>query len=434
MIARTTAGRSFKGTALYVLHDKDRAKTSDRVAFAETVNLPTSDPKRAVAHMIDTATHAEQLKKAAGVRAGGRPLAKPVYHYTLAWHPTEAPDQAEQIEAARSSMAALGLEDRQALIVAHTDTKHPHVHVIVNRVCPKTGKAASLGNDRLKLSEWAEAYERERGQVFCHARSENQAERAKGQWVKATDPPRHVYEEWKKTQTKALWDEHRQDRQVAREDRRGQFDALWRQKEERFQARRAEIKALWKPKWRETFERQRAALAAYDGSLRERLRFAMTLKGSKALNALRAVIGDQGNRQLFVQAQALERKDMGKVQTQTIRDAGREVTKAWRYDRDQLKALHAQQDAHALAETKARATAIQNAPTPAKDRTKPEFTQTADRRKPENTVARSSLEAFYGDDKAALEKARARKQARADRKKRERKRRPRDRGGRTMDR
>ena len=55
MIARTTSGRSFKGAALYVLHDKGKAKTSDRVAFVETVNLPTDNPSRAVAHMVDTA-------------------------------------------------------------------------------------------------------------------------------------------------------------------------------------------------------------------------------------------------------------------------------------------------------------------------------------------------------------------------------------------
>ena len=49
----TSAGRSFKGAARYYLHDK-QADTSERVAFVETVNLPTNDPRRAVAHMVDT--------------------------------------------------------------------------------------------------------------------------------------------------------------------------------------------------------------------------------------------------------------------------------------------------------------------------------------------------------------------------------------------
>lgn len=43
MIPRVAkSGRSFKGAALYYLHDKG-ALTSDRVAFIETANLPTDN-------------------------------------------------------------------------------------------------------------------------------------------------------------------------------------------------------------------------------------------------------------------------------------------------------------------------------------------------------------------------------------------------------
>jgi len=45
------SGASFKGAALYYLHDK-QANTNERVAFTQTVNLPTNDPDRAVAHMM----------------------------------------------------------------------------------------------------------------------------------------------------------------------------------------------------------------------------------------------------------------------------------------------------------------------------------------------------------------------------------------------
>ncbi|EAP78471.1 NikB-like protein [Sulfitobacter sp. NAS-14.1] len=155
------SGASFKGAALYYLHDK-QANTNERVAFTETVNLPTNDPDRAVAHMIDTAAHADDLKREAGLKAG-RKLQKPVYAYSLAWHPTEAPTMVEQIAAAKQTLAVLGLSDRQALIVSHTDREHPHVHVIVNRVCPQTGRAAVTSKDRLKLSQWAEAYEKVHG-------------------------------------------------------------------------------------------------------------------------------------------------------------------------------------------------------------------------------------------------------------------------------
>ena len=49
------------------------------------------------------------------------------------------------------------------------------MHVIVNRVHPATGKAATLSNSKLKLSQWAEAYERGRGKILCPQRVENNA-------------------------------------------------------------------------------------------------------------------------------------------------------------------------------------------------------------------------------------------------------------------
>ena len=40
---------------------------------------------------------------------------------------------------------------------------------------PVTGKAATLSNSKLKLSQWAEAYERKRGKVYCPQRVRNNA-------------------------------------------------------------------------------------------------------------------------------------------------------------------------------------------------------------------------------------------------------------------
>src|SRR5713101_7311188 len=69
-----------------------------------------------------------------------RKLTKPVFAYSIAWHPGERPTKAEQLETARSSLEAQGLEEHQALILCHTDEPQAHVHVIVNRVHPVTGK------------------------------------------------------------------------------------------------------------------------------------------------------------------------------------------------------------------------------------------------------------------------------------------------------
>ena len=155
-----------------------------RVLWTETRNLATNDVMRGSRLMEATARDAPVLKKLAGVKATGRKLKKPMVHYSLSWAPDERPIQWTMRQAVDGSLKALGLENHQALVVAHGDRAHPHVHVIVNRVDPETGKAANMGRDRIKLSKWAERYEREQGRIRCHQRQANNYRRARGEWVR----------------------------------------------------------------------------------------------------------------------------------------------------------------------------------------------------------------------------------------------------------
>ena len=95
--------------------------------------------------------------------------------------------------AVTESLEVMGLADRQVVMVAHRDTAQPHVHVVVNRVSVEDGRAAKLGNSYLKLSRWAEGYEREQGHIRCPQRVENNAERDRGEWVRcaSTKPGRY---------------------------------------------------------------------------------------------------------------------------------------------------------------------------------------------------------------------------------------------------
>ena len=204
MIAQVAAlGRSFKGVTAYVMHDapepgrEAKPTTRDRVEWTDTRNLASDRPDDAWRIMAATAKAAPGLKRLAGVPGAGRKAAKPVYHYALSWKPGEAPDRAEMSRAVDESLKKLGMEDRQALIVAHDDTPHRHVHVIVNRVDPETGRTADIGHDRLKLANWAERWERERGELQCPARAVNREKRRRKKFVKSKSlpPGRHRREQ-----------------------------------------------------------------------------------------------------------------------------------------------------------------------------------------------------------------------------------------------
>lgn len=183
-------GHSFKGAGQYYLHDK-QADTAERVAFTYTRNLPTANPQLALHMMIFTATHSADLKEASGIKAeaGGRQQsAGSVYSYSLSWHTEQEPDKAAMIAAANTTLERLGLSEHQVLIVAHNDTDHAHVHVIVNLVHPTTGKvAAGIRQDQRILSAWASEYEQQDGKIYCEERKKNAERRQQGELTKYQD-------------------------------------------------------------------------------------------------------------------------------------------------------------------------------------------------------------------------------------------------------
>jgi len=151
--------------------------------------LPYADPVIyiATAHDLRRVT-AHRLKEAAGQSRAGRKLEKPVFAYSLAWHPEQEPDQKHMLDTARQSLRMMGLEDHEALIVAHQDEPQKHVHVIVNRVHPITGKAGDVRNSKRKFSDFAHEYELENGKVYCLQREQNQQKREEGKLSRYHDP------------------------------------------------------------------------------------------------------------------------------------------------------------------------------------------------------------------------------------------------------
>lgn len=194
-------GKSFKGVGAYLLHDKNRAASNDRVAWTHVHNMGTQNAETAFAVMAAVAMDQRRLKEQAHDRAQaalpeeerkpfrnvGRKDHGSVWHYSLSWSPEQAETltREEMIEAAKASLSVLGkdkgrghnrrqyADEHQAVFVCHDDEPQPHVHVVVNRVHPDHGLMLSKYNDWRKVSRWAENYERERGKIYCMQRVAN---------------------------------------------------------------------------------------------------------------------------------------------------------------------------------------------------------------------------------------------------------------------
>jgi hypothetical protein len=167
-------GSSFKGACGYILHDPGKS-SSERVAWIMTQHLH-SHPDDAWFEMFDTYRNRSALKANAGIDPRGRDNRTPVLHYTLSWHADDNPDPEHMRAMALASLKALGLSEHEALISAHSDKEHHHVHVVANTVHPYSGRTAPLKFSKLEFSKWAEAYEIEHG-IHCVERIKNNERR-----------------------------------------------------------------------------------------------------------------------------------------------------------------------------------------------------------------------------------------------------------------
>lgn len=291
----TKTGSSFRGAMLYYLHDKrqegeNSRMTGDRVAWTSTRNLFSDDPDVAVKIMRATANDQDRLKAEAGVKNTGRKSDKCVYAYSIAWHPDEKAglNRAEMERAADESLRAIGASHLQSVIVCHTDEPQPHVHVIVNRVSPEDGRMHVYSNDRIKLSQWSEAYERERGHIWCEERVENNKRRQQnGDYIRTNSPtPRSLAGDYAKASDaandnrastmrddlkkkiadlsgfgKKLHSRHRNEWTALSDryqTRKKQIGERYRGPDNAFEQAKARVKEQYRPAWRELFKYQDA--------------------------------------------------------------------------------------------------------------------------------------------------------------------------------
>lgn len=257
MISKAKKGQSFKGAALYFLHDKN-ALTTERVDFTHTGNLATNDPEMAARMMAYTAMHQEEIKRAAGGVLKGRKTTKPVYAYSISWHPSQEPTQEQMIEAGHQSLKAVGLDGYEFIMAAHNDEDHKHLHLIVNRIHPETGIAAKLSNDFRHLSTWAEQYERSHGKIFCKQRVENNKKRQNGKFVKYRQSLNKAeYHKWQREKARQSFDKRQKDEKHLSEIHKKQRDELFKAKQDQLEETRLKLKKAHRLKWAVIYAQQK---------------------------------------------------------------------------------------------------------------------------------------------------------------------------------
>lgn len=372
-VVHTKQGKSFAGLISYLLEGEKGAENLERVAWTETRNLATDNPKTAGRVMAATALDQDRIKSEAGIKNTGRKSKNHVLHYTLSWASDQEVSREEMMRAVNGSLASLGetagkkggrrgkagrtavrdhfASEHQVLVVAHEDTPEPHVHVVVNRVHPEHGVVLPTSNDFKILSRWAEKYERETGGILIDQRAINNAARDRGESVSGqkrvprdafelqagvndNHPATHQLKKAQRGKDAALAKESA----WARADRKSAWEQLvedhrWRKGEvrasipEQVRVARRHARDGFSEQWATLYHEHKVASAAFDR--REEHLAGKAMNALKALLSLRApfnVLWSSGARRSVLEdAQQAQKRELAARQKHAEELAERET-------------------------------------------------------------------------------------------------------------
>jgi len=179
VIPRCTVGKGITGAANYILGEGRDPKTGQlrrkpanaesRVAWIGGIGFGFA---------IETQDDADLARRimefdAQNQASRTRPCEKDCVHLSLNWRLGEKPTVEQMEDAARDALMAMGMENARALFAMHNDEAYAHIHIVASKINPDTGRAYDLKENFLKLSRWAEEYERTKsGGIICVAREE----------------------------------------------------------------------------------------------------------------------------------------------------------------------------------------------------------------------------------------------------------------------
>ena len=370
----------FAGRYTYCAHDPDRAETSERVEWMDMRNIAANDPEQAWKVMAATAGAQNELKRAAGVRAGRASKDGAVMHVVLSFDQGEPTDRASMQAAADGFLSQLGADpakmrgkakpkrrqfadEHQVVMYAHRDTEHMHLHLMINTVHPEHGVKLPTSNNQLKAQKWALEHSKAHGTDQNYpARAENSEARAKGEYVKGERrKSRNIYEMEQALKEAGLSDarvkavvdgERKKDATLAQRGRnlaklqkgawsdlidghRARKSSIYREAQRRTNAARAQVREEFRPKWRDLAAEQaseRTTFAELEKTFFGRvtnvaatMRKAKTLIGSDSslsISQMFRILTRAGDRErAFEAAQKRARDDLQRVRSSKLSEA-----------------------------------------------------------------------------------------------------------------
>ena len=159
MIAKIVTGKSFGGAVRYLLEKSGHARMID----SDGVKL--SDIRSLIGSF--------------NFQRKARPeKAQVVGHISLSFHKDDTPRLTDGFMAglAREYMQRMGITDTQYIVVRHTDTEHPHLHILYNRVKYDT-KLVRSHNERIRSVAVCKAMKQKYGLTFSEGKESVKIER-----------------------------------------------------------------------------------------------------------------------------------------------------------------------------------------------------------------------------------------------------------------
>lgn len=159
MIAKIVTGKSFGGAVRYLMEKSGHARMVD----SDGVEL----------------SNIRSLIGSFNFQRKARPeKAEVVGHISLSFHKDDTPRLTDGFMAglAREYMQRMGIIDTQYIVVRHTDTEHPHLHILYNRVKYDT-KLVRSHNERIRSVAVCKTMKQKYGLTFSEGKENVKIER-----------------------------------------------------------------------------------------------------------------------------------------------------------------------------------------------------------------------------------------------------------------